>query len=133
MEMIAPEILKDVSGLAVGLCVTGLLLGLALWLFGWRRHRFWVVVAITCGGGVYGLTEAQLLHAQPAVAGTLLALAAGVLALSLARVLAFGAGGVATLLAVQSLVPSWDQPLVSFVTGGLLGVLLFQIWVMILT
>jgi hypothetical protein len=30
-------------------------------------------------------------------------------------------------------VPSWDQPLVSFVSGGLLGVLLFRLWVMALT
>ncbi len=43
MNLIEPEVLADLSGLSIGLCVVGLLLGLALWLLGWRRHRFWVV------------------------------------------------------------------------------------------
>ncbi len=133
MEIISPEILADVRGLSVGLCLTGLVLGLALWLLGWRRYRFWVVLAITCLGGAYGLCEAPLLRATPAVAGTLLALSAGVLALSLARVFAFAIAGCTALVTVQSLVPSWDQPLVSFTTGGLLGVLLFRLWVMAVT
>jgi hypothetical protein len=133
MEIIAPEILADLRGLSVGLCLTGLILGLALWLLGWRRYRFWVVLAITCLGGAYGLYEAPALRATPAVAGTLLALSAGVLALSLARVFAFGVAGCSALLAVGALVPSWDQPLVSFTAGGLLGVLLFRLWVMAVT
>ncbi|HYT87335.1 MAG TPA: hypothetical protein VEL76_01320 [Gemmataceae bacterium] len=134
MHLIAPEILaEDLSGLSIGLSAVGLLLGLALWLFGWRWYRFWVVLGITVLGGVYGLSEAAVFRAQPLVAGVLLALAAGVLALSLARVAAFAAGGCAAMLAVQALVPSWDQPLLSFVTGGLLGVLLFRVWVMALT
>jgi hypothetical protein len=133
MELIAPEILEDARGLSLGLTLCGLVLGLALWLLGWRNHRFWVVLLITLGAGVYGLTEGPSLRAQPVVAGMLLALGAGLLALSLARLLAFAAAGVAALLAVQALVPTWDQPLLSFMTGGLLGVLLFRLWVMALT
>ncbi|MCI0459899.1 MAG: hypothetical protein L0Z62_23355 [Gemmataceae bacterium] len=133
MYLIEPEVLADLSGLSIGLCVIGILLGLALWLLGWRRHRFWVVLGITFLGGVLGLSEAQALHAQPVVAGVLLALGAGVLALALARLLAFGAAGLVALLAVKALVPTWDQHLVSFLTGGLLGVLLFRLWVMVLT
>src|SRR5262249_46524051 len=37
------------------------------------------------------------------------------------------------LLVVKALVPGWDQHLVSFMSGGLLGVLLFRVWVMVLT
>jgi hypothetical protein len=133
MQLIAPDILADASGLAPGLSACGILLGLALWLFGWRRHRFWVVLGLTLAGGVYGLNEGASLHAQPVVAGIALACAAGLLALSLARLIAFSAAGLAALLAVQSLVPTWDQPLVSFVSGGILGVLLFRLWVMALT
>jgi MFS family permease len=133
MELIAPEILDDARGLSLGLTLCGLVLGLALWLLGWRKHRFWVVLLITLGGGVYGLSEAPSLRTQPILAGTLLAFAAGLLALSLARLFAFGAAGAAALVAVQSLVPTWDQPLLSFLTGGLLGVLLFRLWVMALT
>jgi hypothetical protein len=133
MQLIEPEILADASGLALGLSVCGLLLGLAVWLLGWRRHRFWIVLTVTLVGGVYGLNEAPALRAPPFVAGTLIALGAGTLALALARLFAFAAAGVATLLAVQAFVPTWDQPLVSFMTGGMLGVLLFRLWVMVLT
>jgi hypothetical protein len=134
MQLIAPEILADdIRGLSLGLSLAGLLLGTALWLFGWRWHRFWVVLGITLLGGVYGLHEAAALRAQPLVAGVLLAVGAGVLALSLAKLLAFAAGGCAALLAVQALVPSWNQPLLGFMTGGLLGVLLFRVWLMALT
>jgi hypothetical protein len=133
MYLIEPGILADASGLSIGLSVGGLILGLALWLLGWRWHRFWVGLGITLLGGVYGLHEAAAFRAHPLVAGVLLALGAGVLSLALARVLAFAAGGCAAALAVQAFVPTWDQPLVSFITGGLLGVLLYRLWVMTLT
>jgi hypothetical protein len=133
MHLIDAEILADARGLSLGLCLTGIVLGLALWLLGWWGHRFWVVLGMTVLGGVYGLYEAQLLRSHPLVAGVLLALAAGLLALSLVRLLAFAAGGAAALLLVQSLIPTWDQPLVSFIAGGLLGVLLFRLLLMTLT
>jgi hypothetical protein len=107
---------------------------LALWLFGWKWHRFWTVLAITVVAGVYGLSDAApAMRAQPLVAGLLLALAAGMLALSLARMLAFGAGGFAALLAQEAWAPAWDQPLVCFLLGGILGLLLFRLWLMALT
>jgi hypothetical protein len=133
MQLIAPEILADARGLSAGLCVLGLAAGLVLWLLGWWSHRFWVVLAAALLAGVWGLSEAALLRAPPLLAGTLLALAAGLLALALARLLAFAAGGLAALLAVQALVPTWDQTLIGFVAGGLLGVLLFRLWVIVLT
>jgi hypothetical protein len=133
MQLIEPDILAEASGLSVGLSACGLLLGVAVWLTGWRKHRFWVVLTITLAGGVYGLNEATSLRAPPVVAGLLLALGAGLLALALARLFAFAAGGLSALLAVQALVPTWDQPLISFMTGGLLGVWLFRLWVMSLT
>ncbi len=133
MQLIEPEILAEASGLALGLSICGLLLGVAVWLTGWRRHRFWVVLTITLVGGVYGLNEAAALHAQPVVAGILMAVGAGMLALALARLFAFAAMGIGALVSVQALVPTWNQPLVSFVTGGVLGVLLFRLWVMLVT
>ena len=73
MQLIEPDLLADASGLAPGLSACGIVLGLALWLFGWSRHRFWVVLALTLAGGIYGLNEGASLHAQPVVAGILLA------------------------------------------------------------
>src|SRR5947209_20520712 len=102
MQLIAPEILaSDLSGLSLGLAAAGLLLGLALWLFGWRWHRFWVVLGVTLLGGVLGLHAAPALRTQPLAAGVLLALGAGALALSLMRLLALAAGGGPALPAAQ--------------------------------
>jgi hypothetical protein len=134
MQMVDAEILAAAQGLSPALYAIGLVLGLSLWTFGWKWHRFWTVLAITVAAGVYGLSDAApAMRAQPLVAGLLLALAAGMLALSLARMLAFGAGGFAALLAQEMWAPAWDQPLVCFLIGGILGLLLFRLWLMALT
>ncbi len=133
MEVLAPDIVAEVKTLSVGLCAGGLAVGLALWLLGWWSHRFWVVLTITALAGVYGLYEAPAWRVQPLLTGVLLALAAGMLALALVRLLAFAAGGVAAVLALQALVPTLDQPLICFLAGGLLGMALFRFWIMALT
>ena len=74
------------KALSVGLCATGLVVGLALWLFGWWSHRFWVVLTTTVLAGVFGLYEAAMFRTHPLVAALLLAVAAGLLALALIRV-----------------------------------------------
>jgi hypothetical protein len=131
--MFAPDLLTDARGLSVPLCSAGLVIGAALWLLGWRSHRFWVVLITTVLGGLYGLAEGATFRAQPLVAAVLLAIAAGVLALALVRLVAFAAGGFAFLAAAQSLGPSADQALTFFLAGGLMGLLLFRLWVMALT
>jgi len=133
MQILAPDILADVRGLSMALQITGLIVGLSLWLLGWRNHRFWVVLVMTVGAGTYGLAEAASLRTQPLIAAVLMAVAAGVLALSLVRLIAFAAGGFFSLVAIQALAPSWDQPLVVFLTGGLIGHMLFRLWMMALT
>ncbi|MBV9124970.1 MAG: hypothetical protein JO112_16575, partial [Planctomycetes bacterium] len=66
--------------------------------------------------------------------GLLLAVTAGVLALTLVRLVAFAAGGFAAYLAIHSLgPPGWDEPLVCFLGGGLVGLFLFRLWIMVLT
>ena len=133
MQIIAPDIVGDVRGLSAALQITGLIAGLSLWALGWRNHRFWVVLVITVSAGTYGLAEAAALHAQPLVAAVLLAVAAGVLALSLIRLIAFAAGGFFCLVAIQAVAPRWDQPVVAFLLGGLLGHFMFRFWMMVLT
>src|SRR5262249_52625630 len=105
----------------------------ALWLLGWRNHRFWVVLAATVTAGIYGLAEAPALQAQPLAMAVLLAVAAGVLALSVVRLVAFASGGLFGLVLSQALAPSWGQPLMAFLVGGLAAHLLFRLWVMALT
>jgi hypothetical protein len=49
------------------------------------------------------------------------------------RVLAFAAGAVAGYLLVHTLAPTWNQPVVGILAGGLMGVVLFRVWIMALT
>jgi len=133
MRLLAPDLLADARELSVGVVAGGLALGLALWLYGWRGHRFWVVLSATFAGGVGGLVSSSAYAVQPLVAGLLAAVAAGVLALALVRVLAFLTGGLCACLLMHAVAPSWDQPLVSMLVGGLLGVYLFRLGMMVLT
>src|SRR4029078_12600830 len=101
MQFVAPEIMTEAVGLSLGLAIAGFVLGLALWLTGWKVHRFWVVLSVTLVAGLLGLSEAPTLRSQPRVAGVLLAIAGGVLALNLIRLIAFVAGGCVCLVLCQ--------------------------------
>ena len=79
------------------------------------------------------MASSSAYDAQPLVAGLLAAVAAGVLALALVRVLAFATGALGACLVMHVMAPSWDQPLVSMLVGGLIGVYLFRLLMMILT
>jgi hypothetical protein len=131
--MVAPDILEEVRQLPLFLLAIGLVLGLLLWLYGGRGHRFWLVLAMTVSGGVFGLYFGAAYSLQPLVAGLLLAVTAGALALALARVILFVAGGAACIWLARTVAPSWDEPALSFLIGGLLGVLLYKVWVTALT
>jgi MFS family permease len=132
MQLVAPDILSDACGLSVGLVVVGIFVGLALWLFGWRCHRFWIVLITTVLAGVYGLYDAAIFRAQPLLAAVLLAFIGGLLSLALVRVLAFLAGGMVGLLAAQAIFPSFDQP-ICFLVFGLVSLFLFRLSMMVLT
>jgi hypothetical protein len=133
MQFIAPDILAEGRGLSAPLCAAGVAVGLLLWLTGWWGHRFWIVLVTTVVAGLFGLVKGPTFQVQPLVAGLLLAVAAGVLALALVRVVAFAAGGVAAWLLVRTVGPaSWHEPLVCFLVGGLVALVLFRIWMMVL-
>ncbi len=133
MTLLAPDILEAARGLSLAVTGTALLVGLLLWATGWRGHRFWIVLTTTLVAGILGLYTEPMHGMQPLVAGVLLAVAAGVMALALARLVAFASGGVAGWLVVHTFAPSWNEPFVCFLAGGLLGVLLFRLWTMALT
>jgi hypothetical protein len=136
MQFLAPDILAEARDLSTAVCVAGLVLGLLLWLWGWRGHRFWVVLSATVTAGVLGLYSGPDLGMQRLVAGLLLAVAAGALALALVRLIAFAAGGLVTWLVVRAVAPGWDDlqgQLICLLAGGLVGLLLFRVWMMALT
>jgi hypothetical protein len=55
------------------------------------------------------------------------------MALELAKILAFVAGGVGAWLAVQWVLPQAQELWAVFLCGGLFGVLLYRLWTMMLT
>ncbi len=131
MSVFDPEILEELSGLSVGLCAGGTIVGFLLWLTGWWLHRFWIVLAATTAAGILGLASGPVSGIHALIAALLLAIAAGVLALALIRLVAFGAGGAAACLVFQKLAPSvWNQPFIPFLAGGLLALYLFRLWTM---
>src|SRR5262249_13974232 len=133
MQLIVPDVLADAKGLSAGAAGFGVLLGLLLWTFGWRWHRFWVVFGVTLVAGLVGLNFGQAAGGQVFAGGILLAVAAGMLALELARILAFVAAGVAAWVAVQTMLPGARELWAVFLAGGLLGLLLYKFWAMLLT
>src|SRR5262245_39194647 len=110
--LISPDVLADLRGLSIAACGVTIGLGVMLWLFGWWAHRFWIVLLTTLGAGLAGLAWGRTLGVAPPVAGLLLALAAGMLALSLARVATFLGAGLLAWLAIHHYLPAWDMPLV---------------------
>lgn len=133
MYFIATDILADLCGLSLGLIVALLPVGFLLCLLGWWSHRFWIVLASTVIAGVFGLLEATSWQAQPIVVAVLLAIAAGVLALALVRVITFVAGGLAGVYLVLLAFPSFQQHVIGFLASGLVCLLLFRWFFMILT
>jgi hypothetical protein len=134
MQLIAPDILAEARGLTGAMLGTIWVLGFALWLFGWRWHRFWIVAGITLAAGLIGLNAGRTSGGTQVMAvGILLAVAAGLLALELAKVLAFVAGGCGAWLAVQWVLPHAQELWAVFLCGGLFGLLLYRVWTMLLT
>ena len=133
MQLIATDILTEGRGLTGAMLGTVCVLGAALWVFGWRWHRFWVVAGMTLGAGLIGLNAGRTGGTQVLAVGILLAVGAGMMALELAKVFAFVAGGVGAWLVVQWVLPQAQELWAVFLSGGLFGLLLYRLWTMLLT
>ncbi|HTU17061.1 MAG TPA: hypothetical protein VMG10_03300 [Gemmataceae bacterium] len=129
MQFLAPDILEEAKGISPFLSGAGMTIGFLLWSFGGRTHRFWLAMSVTLTAGLLGLTLGKQYGMQPLVAGLLLAVSAGALALSLVRILLFAAGGLAALGLIHTLASTWDEPIAVFLVGGLVGVLLYRFWI----
>ncbi len=133
MQLLAPDILAETCGLSQGVLYLTLAVGIALLVTGWMWHRFWVVLLATVGAGIYGLCEGPTFQTSPLVAGLLFAIAAGMLALALVRLLAFVAGGLMGVAVTQTLFPQFQQHVVSFLIAGMIALVLFRPFMMALT
>jgi hypothetical protein len=133
MQLVAPDILEIAVELSRPLAVTAFLIGALLWSVGGLTHRFWVVLAATLIAGVVGLFVGKRFDMQPLVAGLLLAVSVGALALALFRVVLFIAAGSAVVWLAGTVAPSWDEPIACFLAGGLLGIALYKTCVIALS
>jgi hypothetical protein len=137
MDILSPDFFADLLSEGCGLSPyipgVGLFVGLLLWLMGSRGHRFWLSMAVTVAAGIAGLHAAPALGVQPLVSGLLLAVCAGALALALVRLLVFAVVGIGSLAVAQAVTPGWNEPVIFFLAGGLIGVVFFRLWVMALT
>jgi len=131
MYLLNPDVIAEARGLSLGASGFLLFVGFLLWAFGWRWHRFWVVFAITLTAGILGLSAGHSSGVQILVVGVLCAVAAGMLALELARILAFVTGGVAAWVAATAVAPGAQELWAVFLCGGLIGVVLYRLWTMI--
>jgi hypothetical protein len=132
MSLISPDVVAELKGLSFGASGFLLLVGFLLWAFGWRWHRFWVVFAFTTIAGMIGMTSGRAAGGQILVMGLLLAFCGGVLAIELAKILSFLAGGIVMWMVAQSVFPQAQELWAVFLSGGLFGVLLYRLWTMIL-
>jgi hypothetical protein len=132
MVLVAPDILAEVLRLSFGAQMIGLGLGLALWMTGWMRRNFWIALSVTAGFGLYGLHLGRATGTHPLVTALILGISAGILANELSRLIAFVTGGLAAAVLVQTFFPSFHEPLLVYLVGGLVCVLMFKIWLLAL-
>jgi hypothetical protein len=133
MQVVTTDLLTDMCGLSPLLNAVIAAAGLVLCLFGWWSHRFWIVLAATVAAGVLGLSQAAALRTPALPVAVLMSLAAGVLALSLIRVAVFLAAGLSFVLICQQCLPTLNQPVIVFLTGGLVCHVLFRLCLTTLT
>jgi hypothetical protein len=133
MSVLIPEVLEIGKDLSPGVLVAALVVGLLLWLLGGYGHRFWTVLFTTVLAGIAGLYLGPQVGLQRLVGGLLVAVAAGALALSLVRLGMFLTVGLLAFAVMRRAAPAWDEPVVTFLVGGLVGVLLDRFWVTVFT
>jgi hypothetical protein len=134
MFILDPELLKTMRELPLMALGGAAVIGLCLWITGWWLHRFWITLIATLCGGIIGLMYGPDLGVKQAiVAGVLLALASGCLALSLARVAVFLIYGGVTWYVTMLVTPQWAVPLICVTVGGLLSIWCFRLSMSLLT
>lgn len=133
MHLICPAVLTEAKGLSIGAAAFFAFVGLLLWGFGWRWHRFWVVFAVTLTAGVVGIGVGRTGGTQVLVVGVLLSIAVGMLALEVAKITAFISAGTAAWVAAQAVMPQAQELWAVFLCGGLIGVVLYRLWTMLAT
>lgn len=134
MHPISPAVLTEAASLSRGALALVALVGVLLWGAGWRLHQFWVVFGVTLAAGTLGLSAGPTAGGpRVLILGVLMAVAAGLLALELAKLASFASGGAAAWAAAHAVFPQAQELWAVFLLGGILGAALFRLWAMLAT
>jgi len=140
MQILSQQALETLVRIPLPIVVVGLVLAPVFWLLGWRLHRVLFVGSVTFIAGVYGLVHVpKLLAINKYLAGVLLAVGVGGVAIALMRIGAFVACGLlADSLAVHvawEYFPGLSGPVrfVAFVAGGMVSVFFYRLVVVLIT
>lgn len=132
-SIINGEVLQAARGMSVAMLSTWLVVGLALWLFGWRWHRFWITcTAALAAAAITWYWGSNWTRTPPLIAAIVSAAAIAAIAVELARLIVFGLGGATLLYLTSQLLPDFRDIWLTFPLGGLAAVLLFRIgWTLV--
>ncbi len=132
-SMINGEVLQAARGMSEAMLGTWLTMGLALWLFGWRWHRFWITwAAAFAAAAITWHWGSHWTQTPPLISAVVVGLAVAWIAMELARLLVFGSGGIALWYLASQLFPDFHDVWLAFPLGGLISVLLFRIgWILV--
>ena len=128
MHFLDAEIFSEVLKLSMPSLVVLFCCGFFLWSAGYLTHKFWVVFLATASAGILGFDKGPDFGIQGVFAALLFGISAGVLALSIIRVVVFALGGLTGLLFANVMMPAGDAWIACFLLGGILALLLYPFW-----
>lgn len=128
MHFLDIDIFSEVMKLSTVTLLGILLCGLLLWSAGYLTHKFWVVFLATAGTGVLGFDKGPEFGMHGIFAALLFGISAGILALSVIRVVVFLLGGCTGLIIGNIFIPAGDAWLACSLVGGITAILLYPFW-----
>lgn len=128
MHFLDAEIFSEVVNLSTPTLIAILFCGILLWSAGYLTHKFWVVFLATAGAGILGFDKGPGFGIQGIFAALLFGISAGILALSIIRVVVFIFGGCTGLIIGNVLMPAGDAWLACILVGGIAALLLYPFW-----
>ena len=133
MQIVDPDLIADMRDLPLAVTAAVTAVGLGLYVTGWATHRFWIGLTATFAAGLAGLRFGLEFGVQPVIAGVVMAIAAGCVALSLARIALFVIYGFVCWYLIKHYAAAFESPLLCFLVGGLFSVLFHRLCVILLS
>jgi hypothetical protein len=125
--LINHEVIEAARGMSVALLGTLVTTGIALWLFGWHWHRFWITISFSLTGALVAWSLCDTWTSTPrVVCAVIVGLTIASVAVELSRLLVFLAGIWAVYWLIQPLAGQFHDLWLLCPLGGLLAIGLFR-------